>query len=106
MSEAVSEGTESASSSSSFQYGVIQRMIACERRTTAHQRRVFTCLYRDGTGGCVRGADGIAAEQPGSSLGSACSVGSKKLHSQCRGCGFESHHLHLMAWTPFGGPGI
>ena len=74
MSEAVSEGTESASSSSSFQYGVIQRMIACERRTTAHQRRVFTCLYRDGTGGCVRGAEGTKAARPGRALNSTWSA--------------------------------
>jgi hypothetical protein len=25
-------------------------------------------------------------------------------HSQCRGRGFESHHLHQMGFTPLGGP--
>src|ERR1700722_19324721 len=74
---AVPEGTGSGSSSSSFQYGVIQRMMSGERRTMAHQSRVFTCLYRDGTEGCVRGAEGIAAVRPGRSSESAWSEGSK-----------------------------
>jgi len=35
--------------------------IAVVRTRQADRLRVFACLYRDGAGGCVRGAEGIAA---------------------------------------------
>ena len=41
----------------------------------AHRLRVFTCLYRDGMGGCVRGAEGVATVRPGRASDSAWSEG-------------------------------
>jgi hypothetical protein len=53
----VPEGTGSGSSNNSFQYGVIQRMMSCERRTTAHQSRVFTRLGAIQLTGLTLGGD-------------------------------------------------
>jgi hypothetical protein len=60
----------------------------------AASERVLTCLYREGTGWSVREPEGIETPPPGKSSEKGLVKTLRARHSQCRGRGFESLHLH------------
>ena len=56
---------------------MVQQMMTLESTSRLIDFVSLRCLYRDGTGGCVRGAEGPRAARPGGTSNSPWSEGSK-----------------------------